>query len=149
MKFRKAQPLEIQELNSLIRESKAFWGYSHEFIQKFMDKFGLSIEHLNKLQIAVMIEQEVMVAVIAFDLKESEPILDYFFLAPRLIGKGFGRKMWHYAVKVAKENNWDTFTFYSDPHSEGFYRHMGAEKIGEFESFPGRFVPVMRYKLTT
>lgn len=144
MLFREAKKDELNVLNAIIKASKAHWGYSSEFIQDFMDKFGMTQEYLDKEHISVLTQTQ-PIAVIAFSHQEIEPMLDYFFLTPALIGQGLGRKMWQQVLAIAKKNKWASFQFYSDPNAENFYHHMGAKTIGKHESFPGRFVPILRY----
>lgn len=145
MNFRKVYNNEIEELNLLIKESKGFWGYSEEFCQDFMAKWGLNLDYFNKAELAVLIDNAETIGIIGMSNDEKYPMLDYFFLKPKYIGKGLGRKMWEEVLKISNKNNWFTFRFYSDPHSEDIYKHFGAKKIGELESFPGRLVPIMEY----
>jgi GNAT superfamily N-acetyltransferase len=73
--------------------------------------------------------------------------LDHFFLETKLIGQGYGRQLWNHCVRQAQEKGWTEFTFWSDPHSLGFYEHMGAIKIEErpMVTLPGHVAPIMRF----
>lgn len=145
MNFRKVYKNEIEELNLLIKESKGFWGYSEEFCQDFIAKWGVKPDYFNHAEVAVLIDNTATIGIIGMSNDEKYPMLDYFFLKPEYIGKGLGRKMWEEVLRISNKNNWRTFQFYCDPHSEAIYQHFGAKKIGELESFPGRLVPIMEY----
>ena len=62
--------------------------------------------------------------------KENELELDYFFLHPDYIGKGFGRKMWSECIKTAKDYKKSYFIVWADPNAEGFYEKMNCKRIG-------------------
>jgi hypothetical protein len=47
--MRNAKLDDLDEMNHLLRLSKAYWGYSEEFINEFMAKFSVTTEHLQKL----------------------------------------------------------------------------------------------------
>lgn len=145
MNFRKPYNNELESLNLLIKKSKAFWGYTEKFCQEFMKNWSINQDYFNDAKISVLVNDDSPIGVIGMSLKDTLPMLDYFFLEPELIGKGLGRKLWDHTLKISTENNWSFFQFYSDPNAEAIYKHFGAKKIGEFESFPGRFVPIMEY----
>jgi GNAT superfamily N-acetyltransferase len=75
--------------------------------------------------------------------------LDHFFLDTQFIGQGFGRQLWNHCIRQAQQKGWADFTFWSDPHSLGFYEHMGAIKIDErpMVTLPGATAPIMRFFL--
>lgn len=78
---------------------------------------------------------------------ERTPELDYFFVNRDHIGLGVGKVMWRKALKYASDQGWVEFEIIADPNAEQFYTHMGAKTIKVVESFPGRFVPLMRVEL--
>ncbi len=146
MLFRPAKLTELHQLNQLIHEAKGFWGYSEIFLNNFVAKFGLTEEYMQLNTVMVWEEKDVFKALFSFSEQEDEPVLDEFFLAPQYIHQGLGKRMWQIALQYAQSKQWTSFKFFADPNSEGFYQTMGAVKIGEHESFTGRFVPIMRYK---
>lgn len=147
MEFRKAKNDEIPSLNLLIKESKGHWGYTEEFCQAFIEKWGISSDFFNTGILEALCDGDDIVGIIGMIPTEEYPILDYFFIKPAYIGRGLGKKMWEHVIKIAAEQNWKTFRFISDPNSEAIYKHFGAQTIGKVESFPGRFVPLMEYKM--
>ena len=78
----------------------------------------------------------------------GEAELDFFFLEPSCIGRGYGRALWDAMLRRAAEIDVSAIRIVADPYAEGFYRHMGAEHAGEEESgcIPGRFLPVLTIK---
>ncbi|WP_019217185.1 hypothetical protein [Legionella tunisiensis] len=55
--------------------------------------------------------------------------------------------MWQHALQYTIGKGWKHFQLIADPNAEGFYKHMGAKTVQKFESFPGRFVPIMHYDI--
>jgi GNAT superfamily N-acetyltransferase len=71
------------------------------------------------------------------------------FVDPTAIGQGWGKILWKHAVETASSRGYSEMTWQSDPHAEGFYLHMGAQRVGLVGSSvkPGRLLPKMRYQL--
>jgi GNAT superfamily N-acetyltransferase len=71
------------------------------------------------------------------------------FVEPDAIGHGYGKRLWLHAVDVARRLGFRTLTLQSEPNAEGFYRAMGAVRIGDSPStvVPGRLLPLMRFTL--
>lgn len=44
--YRTAKKSDLGDLNSLIHISKAYWGYSNDFMERFMKLFGLTENYL-------------------------------------------------------------------------------------------------------
>jgi GNAT superfamily N-acetyltransferase len=76
--------------------------------------------------------------------------LGNLWLDPEWIGTGLGRQLWQHAVDTARITGFTALRIESGPNAEGFYRAMGAYRIGETMSgsIPGRTLPLMRYQLS-
>lgn len=132
LKFREAIYEDVPFLNELIREGKAYWGYSEDGLDRFMQSFGIpDTSHLDKgFGFVAELPSEV-VGYYFFKAYENPPELDHFFLNTKYIGQGYGRILWEHCVQKAKQKDWKEFVFWSDPHAQAFYEHMGAFKIKE------------------
>lgn len=139
---------DLQKINTLIRASKAFWGYSDTFLDNFMAKWEIKETYIHSNDLVLFEKEGHLVGLYAFKINDDPaPELDLFFVHPKQIGKGIGKVMWQHALEHALKQTWFEFKIIADPNAEPFYEHMGATTIGKFESFPGRFVPVMKMKL--
>ena len=56
-------------------------------------------------------------------------------LLPEYIGTGVGRVLFDHAVRRAAASGAEVLGLESDPNAEGFYRRMGARRVGEI-SYP-------------
>lgn len=148
MNLREALPSEVDTLNHFIRASKAVWGYSDDFLNEFIDRWGLSTESLENKPVKIVEENGLIYGVFCLAPNDKKNIeLDLFFVNSHYIKTGIGRKMWAMVNDYARLKKWKTFELIADPNSEAFYLHMGAKTVGTFESFPGRFVPIMKVEL--
>ncbi len=71
------------------------------------------------------------------------------FIEPRHIGKGYGKKLWAYAVNLARSLGFSRLVLTADPNAEAFYARLGAVRIGEKASpiRSDRGLPIMEYIL--
>jgi N-acetylglutamate synthase-like GNAT family acetyltransferase len=53
------------------------------------------------------------------------------WVAPAYIGSGVGKELFIHAMQNAAGSNLQEVTISSDPNAEGFYRKMGAHRVGE------------------
>lgn len=64
------------------------------------------------------------------------------------MGKGIGRDLFFHVERLMDSMNCREFLFTSDPHADGFYYRMGAEKIGDYNSgFQQRVLTKSRYRV--
>jgi GNAT superfamily N-acetyltransferase len=146
--LRVAEPHEAGAITDLARRSKAHWGYSQDFLDLVRDMLTVYPDEIR--------EQRVVVAdhagtILGYYRLEGEPPngeLADLFVDPGAIGTGLGRRLWEHAVESARKRGFRRLELESDPHAEPFYRHMGAERVGEYEAASGRLLPVMRVTLT-
>ncbi len=61
------------------------------------------------------------------------------------MGRGFGKQLWQHTMQVARSLGARRVLIASDPFAEGFYRAMGAPRVGEVPSdaIPGRRLPLL------
>ncbi len=147
---RRAKPSEAEALSALALRSKAHWGYDPDFIARCRE--ALTVTE------AMIASHDVFVAEssgrpLGFYVLKAGPadegVLDFMFVDPVAIGQGLGERLWRHAVQRAAGHGYKALRIDADPHAEGFYRRMGAVRVGEVASTvdPGRMLPLMRYRL--
>lgn len=150
LNFRPVSANDMPILNKMMRAGKAHWGYDQEGLERFMEKFGIRDQAYFDHVIGYVAESPKGIAgYYLFNVGDKPPTLDQFILDTNLIGKGYGRRLWNHCVKESQKHGWPEFTLWSDPNSQGFYEHMGAEKIDErpMVTVPGKMSPIMKYKV--
>jgi GNAT superfamily N-acetyltransferase len=148
--IRPARVDEATLLTHLAIRAKAYWGYSAEFMAAARAEMTVTAMQL-ETECAFVLEQDGEVKGF-YKLREMTPSwveLTDLFVEPSVIGHGRGRVLWEHAVAIARGMGYAQMTFESDPNAEGFYLHMGAQRVGAVESSvkAGRWLPRMLYVL--
>lgn len=150
LRFRPVVPEDRPLLNQLMRAGKGYWGYPEDGLDRFMKTFGIPDDTYFNDAIGFVAESsQDVVGYYLFKTDEQPPTLDQFFLDIRFVGQGYGRHLWNHCVGQSRQYGWIEFKFWSDPHSLGFYEHMGAVKIGErpMVTLPGHMAPIMQFSV--
>ena len=139
-------------INSLVRRSKAYWGYSEEYMDKCMEIIAIRPKHLQQNIVKTCHKDQQIVGIYSFSLKDDKSLmLDYLFIEPDFIYQNIGSYLFKAAVETAKSIGKTEFILHSDPYAEGFYIKMGCHRIGDHPSTitPGLILPIMKYELTS
>ncbi len=147
--IRRARPEEASALSALALRSKAHWGYDAAFLAACRADLTLSVHDVATSLVYVLDDEQGVAGFYRLRGRGDDAELADLFVAPEAIGRGHGRRLWQHAVATARRHGYRRLVLQSDPHAEGFYRAMGAERVGESPStvFPGRRLPLMRYRL--
>jgi N-acetylglutamate synthase-like GNAT family acetyltransferase len=148
--IRDANVLDLPAINELLLLSKGHWGYDQEFLDKFLYYLGLTPQYLHLSTTKLLFAGDDLVGFYSLILNKSSTLdLDHFFIHPKFIGQGWGKKLWIDCCKTTKELGKKEFTLWSDPHAENFYIKLGCKKVGKAKSdlAPNRYLTVYRYKI--
>ena len=147
--MRRARPQEASALSALALRSKAHWGYDAAFLESCRADLTLSVHDVATSLVYVLEAERGIAGFYRLRERGDDAELADLFVAPEAIGRGHGRQLWQHVVATARRLGYRCLVLQSDPHAEGFYRAMGAERAGESPStvFPGRRLPLMRYRL--
>lgn len=150
LEFRRAREGEVAELSALAWASKAHWGYPVAWLEAWrshltITRATLAAEHV------VVAEAGATAEVVGFFSLRSERggwWLEHCWLRPEVIGQGWGRRLVEEMARRARALGACEVRFTADPHAEGFYLKMGAERIGVDRYFllgtVARELPLMR-----
>ncbi|ARI77153.1 GNAT family N-acetyltransferase [Halobacillus mangrovi] len=143
MRIREACPEESDCLSEIAIQSKAYWGYDDWFLNSCKSDLTLTERYIKQNPTFVLESNNEIHGFYSILLVKHR--LDHFFISPKSIGQGYGRKLWQHMVEICTMWNFSSLTIESDPHAEGFYYKMGANWIGETEStvFPSRNLPLL------
>lgn len=148
--IRKPKPEEAEELTKLSFRSKAYWDYPDEWLKAWTTELTVTTEMIENW-IAYLIEVDKrIVGFWAREPIESEKTSrGLLFIAPEVIGKGYGKLLSEAVLQEAKKRGLRFFTIEADPNAIPFYIKIGGKKIGEQPSLviPGRMCPIIRFDL--
>nr|WP_221434226.1 GNAT family N-acetyltransferase [Geomicrobium halophilum] len=133
-------------LSDLAYKSKAYWGYTDDFMEICKKELIVTKDEIKNNPVYLMERDHKIIAYYSFAFTSDPVQLKALFLDPDYIGHGLGKMIWKDILMKAKELNIIEFTIESDPHAEGFYQRMGAERIGDVPStaFLHRKLPLMK-----
>lgn len=152
LRIRRARAEEAALLSALAMASKAYWGYSAEFLEACRDELSVTVEQIQnpRLTICVAETPDRPVGFYCLEqLDDAEQELNALFVAPDHIGRGVGRHLMYHAREAAAGMGARTILIQSDPNAEPFYLSAGAQRVGRLESrsIPGRMLPLFRIRL--
>lgn len=148
--IRQAEPAEALAISSLALRSKAYWGYSEEFMAACREELTYSAADFRHIDFFVAERAGILLGFYALKrLSTSEVELEALFVEPAYIGQGIGRALIEHAKATAGDKGAETMIIQGDPHAKRFYLAAGGELTGETESgsIPGRYLPTFAIRL--
>jgi GNAT superfamily N-acetyltransferase len=131
LKIRPAAKEEAERLSEIAHDAKRYWGYPEHWIEHWHDDLTVSTDYLASNQVFVAEKADQILGFYALIVREGKTELDHLWVAPEYIGSGVGKELFLHALQHASRRNVPEIEILSDPNAEGFYRKMGAHRIGE------------------
>jgi N-acetylglutamate synthase-like GNAT family acetyltransferase len=149
LNIRQATLNEADFLTELMRRSKAYWGYSPEFMEVVRDTMQITAEQIATRHVYVLEDEDRAVGFCHFYQRPDDVYLEDLFIEPGMIGRGYGKMLFNYVTQFARTNGVNQIVFEADPNAESFYHKLGATTIGQRPSpiFDGRLIPQMQYRI--
>ncbi len=140
-----AYPKDAPLLTVIAIASKGYWEYAEKDMISWIPDLVVSEEAIEKHRVYKLIKgKEVVGFYLVKDNGSSIAILEYLFVLPQFIGKGYGALLLQHAIQKVKASTMQFIEVLSDPNAEGFYANFGFKKVEEKQSsIPGRFLPLM------
>ena len=146
--IRRAQAEDCDELTRVAHAAKRFWGYDEQLILLWRADLTLTPALVEELEVYCAVDETRIVGFYALSGEGDERELEHMWVDPQQMGAGVGRALFEHLLAHLRQSGATRLNIESDPNAEGFYRRMGAERIGESPSTPaGRFLPVLEIDL--
>lgn len=147
LNIRKAKVEEHDILTNLATKSEAYWGYDLDYMEKFKSIYNVSEEFINNNSTVIIEEDDNIIGFYGLINKSNGTTLEYFFIEPNYIGKGYGKSLWNHLIMDCKSLGIKKISIVTSPQAKEFYIKMGATQCGEVESFlkKGRIIPQLVY----
>jgi len=147
MVIRGAHINECEKLNSIAVNSEAFWGYDSAFMESFKTLYNITEEFIRDCAIYVVEENENIIGFYSILTNSKEASLEYFYIDPQYIGKGYGRLLWNHMIAICSKGDINHIVLVTSPQAKDFYIKMGAVQTEEVESIvmKGRKIPKLVY----
>ncbi len=134
MIIRRALTTEAEALTLIAQDAKRYWGYPEHWLKLWQDELTILPDFVANNPVHVAEDEGNLLGFYALIRGEDRAQLEHLWVAPRFIGQGIGKDLFIHAMQEAAGQNVSVIEISSDPNAEGFYRKMGAEKIGEVAS---------------
>lgn len=131
MKIRRAVSSDASILTQIAHDAKRYWGYPEHWIQHWESELTLSSDFISHNQVYAAEQNDEIVGFYALILRGERAELEHMWVAPAHIGEGIGKELFVHAMQTAAGENVSAVEISSDPNAEGFYKRMGAKRIGE------------------
>ena len=129
---RRATPEDAEVLTHIALAAKRHWGYPERWILRWTGGLTITPEFVRNNEVhAATVEGERTVGFYALVGEGRRIELEHLWVTPEYIGKGVGRMLFDHALGKAASLGAETLRLEADPNAEGFYRKMGAERVGE------------------
>jgi len=132
--IRRALPDEAEVLTEIAHAAKRHWGYPENWIEHWKEDLTITPEFIANNEMYVAIVGEKFAGCCALVLSDSLAELEHMWIRPAHMGAGVGRALFNQIVERAAIHNARVVELSADPNAEGFYRRMGATRIGEVRS---------------
>jgi len=141
---RRAEPAEAAELTRIAHAAKRHWRYPEEWIAAWRADLTVTPDACASGMVWCACDGERVLGFHALSSEDGVASLEHLWVDPPHIGTGVGATLFRHALRVAAADGARALEIASDPNAEGFYRRMGARRVGATPSLPpGRSLPVL------
>ena len=139
LQIRPARPDEAGVLTEIAHAAKRHWGYPENWIAHWKTDLTITPDFIANNEMFVAVSGEEIVGCCAIVLSElpsgdSLAELEHMWIKPEHMGTGVGRALFMHAREHSADLKVPAMELSADPNAEGFYRRMGAKRIGEVQS---------------
>ena len=147
IEIRRAKPEEANTLSEIAVAAKRHWNYPETWIEKWRDDLTISPDFVREHEMFVAVIGGQLAGCCALVMTEGLAEIEHMWIRPEHMGSGVGRALFDRARRRAEEHGANMLELSADPHAEGFYERMGAQRIGEVRADmdgQSRVLPRMR-----
>lgn len=143
----KAEVNDITILNKISIESKMYWNYPKEWIDRWLDDLTLTEKDFLDQHVYKIDKSGSIIGFCSMKEKENAYEIMHLWIKPEFIGMGYGKLLLNDTIKKVVTNG-KVIIVEADPNSESFYSSQGFITFDKTESYPkGRFLPIMKKQL--
>ena len=134
MTIRPATTNDVGTLTQIAHDAKRYWGYPEHWIRHWESELTISSDFVNENDVYVMVGDDEVRGFYALVVRNDKAELEHLWVAPKHIGTGVGKELFVHAMQRAAGRNVSEVEISADPNAEGFYKKMGAHRIGDVQA---------------
>ena len=136
MKIEKAKSKDDAILSDIALKGKSFWDYEIQQLNEWKDDLTITPNYIEDNDVYKLVVEFEIDGFFSFLTSENNTLkLDYLFIYPQYIGKGYGKILLNKAIEVAKEKKSLKIILDADPNAESFISIL-ASKLMHKKSLP-------------
>ncbi len=146
--IRRARRADAAALTRVAHAAKRYWGYPERLLRLWQRDLTVTPGFIDRHPVYCAAHGGEVVGFYAISGTGPVRELEHLWVHPRRIRAGVGRALFAHLVRRLHVMRVTRLDVASDPNAEGFYRRMGARRVGEVPSTPkGRALPLLRVDL--
>ena len=139
MKIRPALRSEAVALSALAFRSKGYWPYAKDLLELYRPQLEIHEDDIAAGGTFVGVVDGLLIGF--YKLSRIPARLEFLFVEPEWIGRGYGKRLWRHALMTARAWGWVKVELSADQFAaEKFYRHLGCRIVGEKASALGPLI---------
>lgn len=148
--IRRAKEDEAEILTDLAIKSEGYWGYDADYMERFKAIYKVTEEFIKNNPTFVIKEDNIIIGFYGLLIGKEKTELEYLFIEPNYIGKGYGKILWNHMISICKELGIKELIIVTSPQAKDFYVKMGAVYKGDVESLVNkdRLIPQFIYVIS-
>jgi GNAT superfamily N-acetyltransferase len=150
MQIVRAKAEDAEVLTEIAHAAKRHWGYPERWIEAWQDILTMRPDFITSNVTYCATEGGRTVGFYVLTSERDGMHLDHLWMRPSAMGRGVGRALFEHAAAQARGLGFQAIKIEADPNAEGFYRRMGAKRVGanvtELEGQP-RELPLLIYQI--
>lgn len=149
MKIGNANKTDAEKITELAIRSKDYWNYGAKQIEEWRDELTITSKYIDENQVYKLTATDELIGFYAFKPKNQKVvILDFMFIEPAYIGKGYGKILMTDFFKRIEKTEYEKVILDADPNAEKFYERNGFKVVGKLKSsIKDRFLPIMEMEI--
>ena len=149
MKIVMADKKDADQLTDLTMRSKDHWGYGRKQIEEWREDLTITPKYIDENHVYKLTVEGRIAGFYAYQAESERVVkLNYLFIEPEDIGKGFGRALVDNFFKRIKRTEFNKVVLDADPNAEEFYLRIGFKVVGRLKSsIKDRYLPIMEMAL--
>ena len=122
---------DAEDLTRIAFAAKRHWGYPERWIECWREALTVTPGFVGENEVYKAVVDGEPAGFYALAREGDEAELEHFWVLPEFMGSGIGRALFDHAMREAAALGAGTLKIEADPNAQGFYRRMGATRIGE------------------
>jgi len=146
--IRRARPSDARRLTRIAHAAKRHWGYPERWIRAWREDLTVTPEGIANRPVYCAVRNRTVVGFYGLSAAGEPPEIEHLWVDPPHIATGVGRRLFTHLVRRLRSMRATRLRIASDPNAAGFYRRMGARRVGRVPSTPqGRYLPLLAIDL--